>query len=424
MGKILYRAARNVPNATAAGGNSYRQAKAEGKSDEEASAYSLLNGAANLAFGTFFEGLGMKEGNTSGQNGAITKVKEGINRAVSKVIKNPNTVKTIAALSKNMGEAAAQTFLQEAIDPILRNATLGESNTLGDIWNHAMSKETMDMMLNSVVIASAMSLGGSGKKKNGSTDIAGEGGLLNEANLKRLSDADLKKVGDAVTNAYAETVKADPNLHVTDAQIEAYKKQSKKNMGSRENTISEILAKTDELKNSFSNQIEAAKGKAKEAGIEVDETASNKTLQGDGDGGRIQESGALSAGDVVSEKSPDGENADFLQPELLDELAQSGVKYNSADVVMVAKTEDGTLLWLENGTESSGLTHIVNTHGIDFSAKGVENIHEFLFTTLKQKPFARGTNERGHYAIYQIGNQKYLLAYGTNGYIVSFYPCK
>ncbi|MFA0814199.1 MAG: hypothetical protein ACC608_00255, partial [Anaerofustis sp.] len=86
-------------------------------------------------------------------------------------------------------------------------------------------------------------------------------------------------------------MKADPKLHVTDAQIEAYKKQSKKNMGSRENTISEILAKTDELKNSFSNQIEAAKGKAKEAGIDVDETAGNKALQGDGDGGRIQESG-------------------------------------------------------------------------------------------------------------------------------------
>ena len=27
----------------------------------------------------------------------------------------------------------AQTYLQESIDPILRNATLGEANTLGDI---------------------------------------------------------------------------------------------------------------------------------------------------------------------------------------------------------------------------------------------------------------------------------------------------
>ncbi|MFA0816194.1 MAG: hypothetical protein ACC608_10455, partial [Anaerofustis sp.] len=280
MGKILYRAARNVPNATAAGGSSYRQAKGEGKSDEEASAYSLLNSAANLAYGMFFEGLGMKEGNTAGQNGAITKVKEGINRAVSKVIKNPNTVKTIAALSKNMGEAAAQTFLQEAIDPILRNATLGESNTLGDILTHATSAETIKKALESAAIAGGMQLGSMGVNRAVSK-VAGEGGLLNEANLKKLSDSDLRKVGDAVTNAYAETVKADPNLHVTDAQIAAYKKQSKKNMGSRENAISEILAKTDELKNSFSTKIEEAKGKAKEAGIEIDETASNKTLQGD-----------------------------------------------------------------------------------------------------------------------------------------------
>ncbi|MFA0814299.1 MAG: hypothetical protein ACC608_00755 [Anaerofustis sp.] len=333
MGKILYRAARNVPNATAAGGSSYRQAKGEGKSDEEASAYSLLNGAANLAFGTFFEGLGMKEGNTAGQNGAITKVKEGINRAVSKVIKNPNTVKTIAALSKNMGEAAAQTFLQEAIDPILRNATLGESNTLGDILTHATSAETIKKALESAAIAGGMQLGSMGVNRAVSK-VAGEGGLLNEANLKRLSDADLKKVGDAVTNAYAETVKADPNLHVTDAQIAAYKKQSKKNMGSRENTISEILAKTDELKNSFSNQIEAAKRMAKEAGIDVDETAGNKTLQGDGDGGRIKESTEKSKAEILAENRAKGKAFETEQSKILDEtwvvsVDQVTIKTNS-----------------------------------------------------------------------------------------------
>ncbi|MFA0814254.1 MAG: hypothetical protein ACC608_00530 [Anaerofustis sp.] len=171
--------------------------------------------------------------------------------------------------------------------------------------------------------------------------------LLTAKNLNKLSDADLKKVGDAVTNAYAETVKADPNLHVTDAQIEAYKKQSKKNMGSRENAISEILAKTDELKTSFSNQIEAAKGKAKEAGIEVDETASNKALQGDGDGGRIntniKEHGQLDAEENVY---PHGANSLTLDSKANDYVTyrrvQGGSGSKSSQERIIIKN-DGTV---------------------------------------------------------------------------------
>ncbi len=120
--------------------------------------------------------------------------------------------------------------------------------------------------------------------------LANKDGLLSAENLNKLSDSDLHKVGVAVTNAYAETVKADPNMNVTDAQIEAYKNQSKKSMGSKENAIAQILIKTDELKSTLSNKIDEAKAQVKAAGIDVDETANNKALQGDGDGGRIQES--------------------------------------------------------------------------------------------------------------------------------------
>ena len=87
-----------------------------------------------MAFGTLFEGFGNKMfASGAAKETAKTGVKDTIKTAVSKVIKNPDTVKTLASLSKNMGMAAAQTYLQESIDPILRNATLGEANTLGDI---------------------------------------------------------------------------------------------------------------------------------------------------------------------------------------------------------------------------------------------------------------------------------------------------
>ena len=45
-------------------------------------------------------------------------------------------------------------------------------------------------------------------------------------------------------------------------------------------------------------------------------------------------------------------------------------------------------------------------------------IHEVLQT----QPAERGIRPTGPYAIYMVDGKKYILAYGKNGYIVSFYP--
>lgn len=45
-------------------------------------------------------------------------------------------------------------------------------------------------------------------------------------------------------------------------------------------------------------------------------------------------------------------------------------------------------------------------------------IHEVLQT----QPTERGIRPTGPYAVYEIDGKEYTLAYGTNGYIVSFYP--
>ena len=45
-------------------------------------------------------------------------------------------------------------------------------------------------------------------------------------------------------------------------------------------------------------------------------------------------------------------------------------------------------------------------------------IHEVLQT----QPAERGIRPTGPYAIYEIDGKAYTLAYGKNGYIVSFYP--
>ena len=120
-------------------------------------------------------------------------------------------------------------------------------------------------------------------------------------------------------------------------------------------------------------------------------------------------------GDVVKNLKPQN---------LMDELAQSGVKFNPDDVVTVVKTPDSKLLWLENGDSASGLQHIVDGHAADFANRGINDIPGFLSRTLQETPVKAGINKAGPYAEYLIDGRKYRVAYGTNGYIVSFYPLK
>lgn len=52
-----------------------------------------------------------------------------------------------------------------------------------------------------------------------------------------------------------------------------------------------------------------------------------------------------------------------LKPDhLMEELRESGVKFTEKDVVMITKTKNGELVWLEVGNESRGLTHIIKRH--------------------------------------------------------------
>ncbi len=108
----------------------------------------------------------------------------------------------------------------------------------------------------------------------------------------------------------------------------------------------------------------------------------------------------------------------------MDELANSGVKYNPDDVVMVTKTPDGKIMWLENGNSSSGLQHINDGHAADFANRGVNDIPGFLNKTLQETPVKTGMTNSGPFAEYLIDGKMYKVGYGTNGYIVSFYPIK
>ena len=157
----------------------------------------------------------------------------------------------------------------------------------------------------------------------------------------------------------------------------------------------------------------------------------------DGDQGDYDLFGAIStAGSIVSAQAAAGyaggttdtsQHADNAEDaakhaDLFDELASSGVKYNPEDVVSVFKRPDGTLMWLEKGNDTSGLTHIINRHADDFAAKGIDDIPSLLEKVLSTDPIRTGNGLKGPFADFSFAGSVYKVVYGTNGYIVTFYP--
>lgn len=115
---------------------------------------------------------------------------------------------------------------------------------------------------------------------------------------------------------------------------------------------------------------------------------------------------------------------DLKPTELMDDLISSGVKCTPEEVVMVTKTSDH-LLWLETGNDSAGWKHIWDNHADQLARHGIskDGIPAFLQKLTKSVPLGPPIKDaRGYHIFYMHNGQRYLLAYGTNGYIVSFYP--
>lgn len=97
------------------------------------------------------------------------------------------------------------------------------------------------------------------------------------------------------------------------------------------------------------------------------------------------------------------------------------------------KNSDGELMWLEYGNESAGLYHILHGspkkagHIKEFANRGITDVKTFMYQVVNSTPIRKGQRikENGRvdkWAEYIVNNEKYLLAYGDNGFIVSFYP--
>lgn len=79
-------------------------------------------------------------------------------------------------------------------------------------------------------------------------------------------------------------------------------------------------------------------------------------------------------------------------------------------------------MWLEGGNSRAGLTHILGRHADDFAAQGVSDIPNLLENVLSINPIRTGSNAKGLFDDYIFNGHSYRVTYGTNGFVVSFYP--
>jgi hypothetical protein len=62
------------------------------------------------------------------------------------------------------------------------------------------------------------------------------------------------------------------------------------------------------------------------------------------------------------------------------------VQFTEAEIVSIARTPVGRIVWLERGGVSAGLTHIMKSHGAQFATLGLkseEEVATLIINTLK-----------------------------------------
>ncbi|PTR34270.1 hypothetical protein C8J98_102458 [Luteibacter sp. OK325] len=109
----------------------------------------------------------------------------------------------------------------------------------------------------------------------------------------------------------------------------------------------------------------------------------------------------------------------------LDTLAANGVRFTSQNVVATGTTSEGAVVFLETGSQTAGLQHIIERHGDDFVSKGIAQSD---IPAVVMEAVTRGTivGTNGSAPVYQItygGVSKYIsVGVGSNGFIVRANP--
>lgn len=114
------------------------------------------------------------------------------------------------------------------------------------------------------------------------------------------------------------------------------------------------------------------------------------------------------------------------QLKLIKEVQAKGEKITPKNVLEIGKNKYGRIVWIEIGTNSAGLKHILEKHGEQFKKSGFtpKSLSNFLVKTVLTKQVVgyiktRSKNPRPVYKVTVNGKTKYIaISVGLNGFIV------
>lgn len=111
---------------------------------------------------------------------------------------------------------------------------------------------------------------------------------------------------------------------------------------------------------------------------------------------------------------------------LIAALRAAGVRFTESAIQGITRTVAGRIVWLETGTASAGLTHIMARHGAQFAQIGInsaEEVTEFLINLVAtQAPIAEDAEGAIEYVASVGGVDRIIrIVIGANGFIVTAY---
>ena len=110
---------------------------------------------------------------------------------------------------------------------------------------------------------------------------------------------------------------------------------------------------------------------------------------------------------------------------LVEEVAASGRKISPERVVDIRKLDDGSTVWLEQGTDKAGLKHILQRHELEFAHKGIakDELPKVLLDAVQQNNIVGRVGTADVYRIVHNGVEKNIaIGIGSNGFIVRANP--
>jgi len=124
-------------------------------------------------------------------------------------------------------------------------------------------------------------------------------------------------------------------------------------------------------------------------------------------------------------KPPDPPKPKTPRQELLDELAEQGIKHNPDDIVHIGRDASGKIVFLERGNPKAGLQHIMERHADNFARQGVprEQVGDLVFQAVTNGKVVGGDAGRTVFEVVFNGEvRRVAVSVGSNGFIVGAHP--